>query len=294
MIHSPGNRPLDWFCSTILLRQRTGPNSLQNGSLNWPATQIARLQNSVPERNQTCPLIGRQFLINSSQSEPMIPGPIIKNLREKDRSETSWKIALSCQQNFRKVADYQVSLGVHEPSSPLIIWNIRFASIAHRKYSGIQWISLILSSADKALRWPVTPASSSPEGKAVPLAQLSRCFWSPWEYIPPRNCQTFLGYIILICIPEQFWMRCVSNTLTGGCLVSLEHKESLCILSDPVLVAQSCPTLRPNGLAHQSFLSVGFSRQEYWSGLPFPSPGDLPDPGIKLRISCIAGRFLTV
>ena len=28
---------------------------------------------------------------------------------------------------------------------------------------------------------------------------------------------------------------------------------------------------------------MGFSRQEYWSGLPFPSPGDLPDPGIQLR-----------
>ena len=33
--------------------------------------------------------------------------------------------------------------------------------------------------------------------------------------------------------------------------------------------------------AHQAPLSMGFSRQEYWSGLPFPSPGDLPDPGIK-------------
>ena len=33
--------------------------------------------------------------------------------------------------------------------------------------------------------------------------------------------------------------------------------------------------------AHQAPLSVGFSRQEYWSGLPCPSPGDLPDPGIK-------------
>ena len=40
-------------------------------------------------------------------------------------------------------------------------------------------------------------------------------------------------------------------------------------------VAQSCPTLRP--------LSVGFSRQQYWSGLPFPPPGDLPDSGIKPR-----------
>ena len=34
-------------------------------------------------------------------------------------------------------------------------------------------------------------------------------------------------------------------------------------------------------VAHQAPLSMGFSRQEYWSGLPFPSPGDLPDPGIE-------------
>ena len=36
-------------------------------------------------------------------------------------------------------------------------------------------------------------------------------------------------------------------------------------------------------VACQAPLSMGFSRQEYWSGLPFPSPGDLPDPGIKPR-----------
>ena len=48
------------------------------------------------------------------------------------------------------------------------------------------------------------------------------------------------------------------------------------------LVAQSCPTLAaPWTAARQALLSVGFSRQEYWSGLPFPSPGDLPNPGIK-------------
>ena len=33
--------------------------------------------------------------------------------------------------------------------------------------------------------------------------------------------------------------------------------------------------------AYKAPLCMGFSRQEYWSGLPFPSPGDLPDPGIK-------------
>ena len=36
-------------------------------------------------------------------------------------------------------------------------------------------------------------------------------------------------------------------------------------------------------VAHQAPLSMGFSRQEYWSGLPFPSPGDLPNLGIKPR-----------
>ena len=48
------------------------------------------------------------------------------------------------------------------------------------------------------------------------------------------------------------------------------------------LVAKSCPTLLiPWTVAHQAPLSIGFPRQEYPSGLPFPSPGDLPDPGIK-------------
>ena len=46
------------------------------------------------------------------------------------------------------------------------------------------------------------------------------------------------------------------------------------------LVAKSCPTLvTPWTIAFQVPLSMGFSRQEYWSGLPFPSPGNLPNPG---------------
>ena len=49
-------------------------------------------------------------------------------------------------------------------------------------------------------------------------------------------------------------------------------------------VAKSYPTLMsPWTVAHQAPLSMGFSRQEYWSGLPFPSPGDLPHPGMELR-----------
>ena len=55
-------------------------------------------------------------------------------------------------------------------------------------------------------------------------------------------------------------------------------------LVNRVLVAQACLTLMtPWIVAHQAPLTMEFSRQEYWSGLPFPSPGDLPNPGIESR-----------
>ena len=55
-------------------------------------------------------------------------------------------------------------------------------------------------------------------------------------------------------------------------------------------------------VAHQAPLSMGFSRQEYWSGLPFPSPGDLPNPGIELKsllyvcisLACMLSHFSCV
>ena len=46
-------------------------------------------------------------------------------------------------------------------------------------------------------------------------------------------------------------------------------------------------------VAHQAPLSTGFPRQKYWSGLLFPFPGDLPDPGIKLTSPALAGGFFT-
>ena len=56
--------------------------------------------------------------------------------------------------------------------------------------------------------------------------------------------------------------------------------------------AQSYPTLcNPWTVGHQAPLSMGFSRQEYWTGLPFPPPGDLPDPGIEPASPALAGRF---
>ena len=49
----------------------------------------------------------------------------------------------------------------------------------------------------------------------------------------------------------------------------------------------------PWSVAHQASLSMGFSRQEYWSGLSFPSPGDLPDPGIEPRSPALRADALT-
>ena len=65
-----------------------------------------------------------------------------------------------------------------------------------------------------------------------------------------------------------------------------------------VLSRFSCVRLckTPWTVAHQDPLSMGFSRQEYWSGFPCPPPGDLPDPGIEpapLTPPALAGVFFT-
>ena len=71
------------------------------------------------------------------------------------------------------------------------------------------------------------------------------------------------------------------------CALLLLHAKSL----------QSCPTLcNPMDYSCQAPLSVGFSRQEYWSGLPCPPPTHLPNPGIEpVSLTCLAlaGNFFT-
>ena len=68
--------------------------------------------------------------------------------------------------------------------------------------------------------------------------------------------------------------------------------------STKVIVAQSYPTLMQNPwtVARQSLLSIEFSRQAYWSGLPFPTAENLPDPGIEptsLASPALAGEIFT-
>ena len=72
------------------------------------------------------------------------------------------------------------------------------------------------------------------------------------------------------------------NVNTGVCAC-----VCVCTLSDVWLLAT------PRTVDHQSPLFVGFSRWKHRSGLPFPTPGDLPDPGIKPASPAMAGRFFT-
>ena len=72
---------------------------------------------------------------------------------------------------------------------------------------------------------------------------------------------------------------------------------SLFLFLRPCVCSQSCPDLcNPMDCSPQASLSMGFSRQEYWSGLPLPPPGDLPDLGIEtasLKSPALAGGFFT-
>ena len=75
------------------------------------------------------------------------------------------------------------------------------------------------------------------------------------------------------------WMICIS----------LIHFQVICVC------VLSCVGLlmTTQTKVHQAPLSMGFSRQEHWSGLPFPSPEDLPHPGIEPASPALAGRFFT-
>ena len=89
--------------------------------------------------------------------------------------------------------------------------------------------------------------------------------------------------------------------ITGGArrftaallIVAKGWKLSKCLLFGGGLVAKSCLTLAtPWTVAHQAPLSMGFPRQAYQSGLPFPSPGELPDSGIKPRSPALQANSL--
>ena len=90
----------------------------------------------------------------------------------------------------------------------------------------------------------------------------------------------------------------LSLYLTGINRLPVKTPKVYCVLCCAQWLCHIQPLVtRPHGLQPTRLLCPwGFSRQEYWSGLPFPSPGDLPNPGIEpvfLVSPALAGRFLT-
>ena len=81
------------------------------------------------------------------------------------------------------------------------------------------------------------------------------------------------------------------------CQIMVRHLNITNLLKTVVVVVYSLNRVwffvTPWTVAHQAPLSMGFSRQEYWSGLPFPSPGDISDPRTEPVSPGLAGRFFT-
>ena len=133
------------------------------------------------------------------------------------------------------------------------------------------------------------PIDGSPPGSVVPgilqariLEWVAISFSSAWK--EKSESEVANGYMHL-----DGWV-CTLFTWNYQNIVNYLRAFMCCRFSRVWL----CAT--PWTVARQAPLSVGFSRQECWSGLPCPPPGDLPDPGIEsmsLKPLALAGRFLT-
>ena len=113
-----------------------------------------------------------------------------------------------------------------------------------------------------------------------------------WERRNMRRMKN-KGWTTVIILLQMTHSRKSIGILLINTLAYCEAQLQTCIHT--VLSCSAMPDSLPSyGLyvAHQAPLSVGFSRQAYWNGLPLHSPGELPDPGIKpmyLRLPALAG-----
>ena len=94
-----------------------------------------------------------------------------------------------------------------------------------------------------------------------------------------------------------FFFQLYQNTLHTDCRPHIMLYTEKAKINVKCMHAQSCLTLGDSiDCSHQAPLSMGIPRQVYWSGLPFPTPGDRPNPGIKIVLpasASLAGRFFT-
>ena len=150
-------------------------------------------------------------------------------------------------------------------------------------------IESVMPSNHLFLCHPFSRSQSSPASEFFPMTRLfalgGQSFGaSASASVLPMNIQDWFpsGLTSLISLLSKGLSRVFSNTTPKASI--LRHSAFFMVqLSHLYIVkALSCVHLfaTPWTVDCQAPLSMGFSRQEYWSGLPFPSPGDLPDPGI--------------
>ena len=119
---------------------------------------------------------------------------------------------------------------------------------------------------------------------AVTKSQTQLDDWTTTATIQPWNLSRSTS--ILNPFPSSLFATSLS-LFQCGLLSGLSPQVKVKSLSHVRLFATPCT------VAHQAPPSMGFSRQEYWSGLPFPSPGDLPDPEIEPRSPAFQADALT-
>ena len=125
------------------------------------------------------------------------------------------------------------------------------------------------------------------------------CDTSLWLYLPYGWTFPSLSRKVYSSLSDTFWNLLTLKTgwsynlSLWGWLVSIFLAQYGDIHGG--WLAQSCPALchAMDCIAHQVLLSMEFSRQDYWSGLPFPPPGESSWPRDRIRVSCIAAKFFT-
>ena len=130
--------------------------------------------------------------------------------------------------------------------------------------------------------WDIKPQFSRYTSDVIPIS-LSTQSWGLSVFALWRFCFYFflklylLVYLLCQVLAAACGIQFPDEGLNQAPCLRKERKEKKKVKSPSHVRLLATPW----PIAHQAPLSMEFSRQEYWSGLPFPSPGDLPDPGIK-------------
>ena len=126
-----------------------------------------------------------------------------------------------------------------------------------------------------AIHYP--PPSPSPHPTAMYCHNSDSSFILLWPQLFGGDWPSMMLALNLVLAIPQAWgsKACCCSQLMPVCVC-----ECVCVCAC-LYLSHVQPFVIPWTVAHQALLAMEFSRQKYWSGLPFPSPADLPDPGIE-------------